>query len=84
MLALKGKLIGLEGEAAIGVPVSQGRFRDVARALVEMGFDRKDVERVVAQLGADLQENPESEKELFRKHCLNCRRGLEHELRRHG
>ncbi|MEN6298221.1 MAG: Holliday junction branch migration protein RuvA [Rectinema sp.] len=75
MLALKGKLIGLEGEAAIGVPVSQGRFRDVARALVEMGFDRKDVERVVAQLGADLQENPESEKELFRKALLELSTG---------
>jgi Holliday junction DNA helicase RuvA len=75
MLALKCKLIGLEGEAAVSVPGGQGRFRDVARALVEMGFDRKEVERVIAQLGAELQETQEAEKELFRKALLELSTG---------
>lgn len=75
MLALKGKLIGLEGEPGTGVQGSQGRFRDVVRALVEMGFDRKEVERVVANLGTDLQENPDVEKELFRKALLELSTG---------
>ncbi len=75
MLALKGKLIGLEGEPGTGATGSQGRFRDVVRALVEMGFDRKEVERVVANLGTDLQENPDVEKELFRKALLELSTG---------
>jgi Holliday junction DNA helicase RuvA len=75
MLALKGKLIGLEGEGAVSAPGGQGRFRDVARALVEMGFERKEVERVIAQFGADLQETPEAEKELFRKALLELSTG---------
>ncbi len=75
MLALKGKLIGLEGEPAVGSEGGQGRFRDVVRALVDMGFDRKDVERIVAQLGADVQENPDVEKELFRKALLELSTG---------
>jgi Holliday junction DNA helicase RuvA len=76
MLALKGKLIGLEGEAGGGAPVGQGRFRDVVRALVEMGFDRRDVDRVVSNLGADMQEIPEVEKELFRKALLELSTGV--------
>jgi len=75
MLALKGKLIGLEGEPAVGSEGGQGRFRDVVRALVDMGFDRKDAERIVAQLGADVQENPDMEKELFRKALLELSTG---------
>jgi Holliday junction DNA helicase RuvA len=75
MLALKGKLIGLEGEPAVSSEGGQGRFRDVVRALVDMGFDRKEVERVVAQLGADVQENPDGEKELFRKALLELSTG---------
>jgi len=75
MLALKGKLIDLEGEPGTGATGSQGRFRDVVRALVEMGFDRKEVERVVANLGTDLQENPDVEKELFRKALLELSTG---------
>ncbi|MEN6498954.1 MAG: Holliday junction branch migration protein RuvA [Rectinema sp.] len=75
MLALKGKLIGLEGEPGTGATGSQGRFRDVVRALVEMGFDRKEVERVVANLGTDLKENPDVEKELFRKALLELSTG---------
>jgi len=75
MLALKGKLIALEGETGVPVPAVQGRFRDVIRALIEMGFDRREVERVVAQLGADVQEGPESEKELFRKALLELSTG---------
>lgn len=75
MLALKGKLIGLEGEPAVGSEGGQGRFRDVVRALVDMGFDRKEVERIVAQLGVDVQENPDMEKELFRKALLELSTG---------
>ncbi len=75
MLALKGKLIGLEGEPAAASGAGQGRFRDVVRALVDMGFERKEVERVVAQLGADVQENPDVEKELFRKALLELSTG---------
>jgi len=40
-----------------------------------MGFDRKEVERVVANLGTDLQENPDVEKELFRKALLELSTG---------
>ncbi len=76
MLALKGKLIALEGEAAaVGVSASQGRFRDVARALVDMGFDRRDVERTIAQLGSSADETPEMEKELFRKALMELSTG---------
>lgn len=75
MLALKGKLIALEGEATPGIAVPQGRFRDVARALVEMGFDRRDVERTIAQLGSELEESPDAEKDLFRKALLDLSTG---------
>jgi len=76
MLALKGKLIALEGEAvAVGASGPQGRFRDVARALVDMGFDRRDVERTIAQLGASLDETPDAEKELFRKALMELSTG---------
>ena len=77
MLALKGKLLELEGEGVANTSGTvQGRFRDVVRALVEMGFDRREVERVVAQMGAELQENSEEdEKELFKKALLELSTG---------
>jgi len=75
MLALKGKLVALEGETFGNTIIPQGRFRDVARALVEMGFDRKDVERVVAQLGREIEENAVNEKEIFKKALLELSTG---------
>jgi len=74
MLALKGKLITPE-EASAAISNSQGRFRDVIRALVEMGFERKEVERVTAQLASSLEDGPEAEKELFKRALLELSAG---------
>ncbi len=76
MLALKGKLIALEGEAAAaGVSIPHGKFRDVARALIDMGFDRRDVERAIAQFGSGLDETSDAEKELFRRALMELSTG---------
>jgi len=78
MLALKGKLITQE-EASAVISGSQGRFRDVVRALVEMGFERKEVERVTAQLASSLEDSPEAEKNCSKGRFLSCPLELEHE-----
>jgi Holliday junction DNA helicase RuvA len=76
MLALKGKLVALEeGQVPSAGSPGQGRFRDVVRALVDMGFDRRAAEQVVSRLGADIEENQESEKELFRRALLELSTG---------
>jgi len=74
ILALKGKLVAADTEA---MPASstQGRFRDVVRALIEMGYERKDVERVIDELASDKKETPEVEKEIFRKALLELSTG---------
>ncbi|MCX8013465.1 MAG: Holliday junction branch migration protein RuvA [Rectinema sp.] len=77
MLTLKGRLVALEEEESPSASGAvQGHFRDVIRALVDMGFDRRAVEQVVMRLGAEVEEeSPESEKELFRKSLLELSTG---------
>jgi holliday junction DNA helicase RuvA len=78
MLALKGKLVG--GDAASARPSGPaGRWSDVVRALVDMGFDRKAAEKAVADAagsGASAAKGgPEEERELFRRALLDLSAG---------
>ncbi|MCX7776336.1 MAG: Holliday junction branch migration protein RuvA [Spirochaetaceae bacterium] len=71
MLALKGKLMIEDGEGSRGIERMQtSRWNDVIRALVDMGFDRRETEKVVLALGSGIEDDPQAEKELFRKALL--------------
>jgi holliday junction DNA helicase RuvA len=80
MLSLKGKLVSGSG-ASTRLSGGAGRWSDVVRALVDMGFDRKSAEKSVAELakggGASsaIVEGPEGERELFRRALLDLSAG---------
>jgi Holliday junction DNA helicase RuvA len=79
MLSLKGKLVSAETAASRpSGPV--GRWADVVRALVDMGFDRKAAEKSVADAakaagGEESAAGPEAERELFRRALLDLSAG---------
>ncbi|HUW42428.1 MAG TPA: Holliday junction branch migration protein RuvA [Rectinemataceae bacterium] len=74
LLALKGRLVLGSGRDA-GQGKAQGEWTDVVRALCDMGFDRKTVERRVVALAEGLSPGPERERELFRRALLDLSSG---------
>jgi len=74
LLALKGRLV-LTSAAGKTSQRGQGEWADVVRALADMGFDRKVVERRVAELAAGIEPGPERERELFRRALLDLSAG---------
>jgi len=79
MLSLKGKLVASE-EPSAGGAGRAGRWTDVVRALVDMGFDRKAAEKAVAEAAAATEPSgaasgPEGERELFRRALLSLSTG---------
>jgi Holliday junction DNA helicase RuvA len=79
MLSLKGKLVSGES-AARGSGGAAGKWSDVVRALVDMGFDRKAAEKAVAEAAkgggsASADRGPEAERELFRRALLDLSAG---------
>jgi holliday junction DNA helicase RuvA len=82
MLALKGKLVSGDEIGSKRGNDPGGRWSDVVRALVDMGFDRKAVEKAVADAakedataGGKPSEGPERERELFRRALLDLSAG---------
>ena len=81
MLALKGKLVsgGEAGSKRQGEP--GGRWSDVVRALVDMGFDRKATEKAVSEAAKSVEAaegasgGQERERELFRRALLDLSAG---------
>jgi len=74
LLTLKGRLV-LTSAAGKTSQRGQGEWADVVRALADMGFDRKVVERRVAELAAGIEPGPERERELFRRALLDLSAG---------
>ncbi|MBL8966817.1 MAG: Holliday junction branch migration protein RuvA [Spirochaetaceae bacterium] len=77
LLALKGKLVRpaeapARGRAA-GGPAAE--WADVVRALADMGFDRREVEKTVAALASGIAAGPEKEREIFRRALLELSTG---------
>ena len=70
LLALKGKLVMREDEGP-GASKRAGEWSDLVRALVDMGFDRKRVEKTVATLAPQVPAGPDRERELFRRSLLD-------------
>ncbi len=71
LLSLKGKIVrpgalssGRDGGKA------PAEWADVARALADMGYDRKSAERAVAEAARAAAPGPEREREIFRKALL--------------
>jgi len=69
MLALKGKLV-LRPEEGGRAPAPGGEWADLVRALADMGFDRKRVEKAVKELAPQVPAGPDRERELFRRALL--------------
>jgi Holliday junction DNA helicase RuvA len=72
LLALKGKLVLSTADQASGRAggrVAQ-EWADVARALMDMGFERKDVERSLAAVAPQAPDGLDREREVFRRALL--------------
>ncbi len=68
LLSLKGKIVRPGSpERGAGPRAGRGEWSDVARALADMGYDRKAAERAVAEAAGSSSEGPEREREIFRK-----------------
>jgi len=78
LLALKGKLVRVPEKTGPGRPQA-GPFADVVKALGDMGFDRREAERTVAEKAAGLGKaaaaGKEGEKEIFRLALLELSTG---------
>lgn len=70
LLSLKGKIVRPGEPKARGEPPRQSEWGDVARALADMGYDRKAAEKAVAEAAPAAAEGPEREREIFRKALL--------------
>jgi len=71
LLSLKGKIVRPESSGSgKGGTETRGEWADVARALADMGYDRKTAERAVAEASKTAAEGPEREREIFRKALL--------------
>lgn len=75
LLALKGRLVLDSAAGQASSRRGESAWSDVIRALAEMGFDRKTVERRVAELAAGMEPGPERERELFKKALLDLSTG---------
>ena len=73
VLALKGKLVDIDQAGAPATAASP--WSDLVSALVDMGFDRRSVEAVVASRAAEAGSGPDSEKELFRMALIELSSG---------
>ncbi|HEY9054354.1 MAG TPA: Holliday junction branch migration protein RuvA [Rectinemataceae bacterium] len=73
VLALKGKLVGIEEEAPSRGSASV--WHDLVSSLVDMGFDRKSVETAVGAKAAEFEGRADAEKELFRAVLLELSAG---------
>ncbi len=65
VLALKGKLVRVP-ETPRAARAEAGPWADIVRALADMGFDRLEAERVVAEQAAVTAPGAGAEKEIFR------------------
>jgi Holliday junction DNA helicase RuvA len=74
LLALKGKLVR-PGDRSPNRTSPESEWSDLVRALAEMGFDRKDVEKRVRSLAPEVPAGPERERELFRRALLDLSSG---------
>ncbi|MEI6389321.1 MAG: Holliday junction branch migration protein RuvA [Spirochaetota bacterium] len=74
LLALKGKLVRTpeKPHPSRATPMVHP---DIVRALSDMGFDRREAERVVTDKAAGKGEGPEAEKEIFRLALLELSAG---------
>jgi Holliday junction DNA helicase RuvA len=75
LLALKGKLVMRPEDAGTGRAGSGGEWTDLVRALTDMGFERKRVEKTVAAFAPQLPAGPDRERELFRRALLDLSAG---------
>jgi Holliday junction DNA helicase RuvA len=75
VLALKGRLVRPEAAMAGRPEAGGGAWVDVVRALADMGFDRKNTEKVVGVLAKEIPAGPEKERELFRRALLDLSAG---------
>lgn len=75
LLALKGRLVRPEDAPTSAMGKPGGAWTDLVRALADMGFDRKAVERCVKTLDKDVPAGPEKERELFRRALLELSAG---------
>lgn len=74
LLALKGRLA--RPSISTSRPGAKGAtWADVVRALADMGFDRREAERVVAEKAQELGSGAEGEGELFRLALLELSTG---------
>jgi holliday junction DNA helicase RuvA len=70
LLSLKGKIVRPGEPKARGESSRPSEWADVARALADMGYDRKAAEKAVAEAAPSVAEGPEREREIFRKALL--------------
>lgn len=75
LLALKGRLVRPEDAPTSTAAKAGGAWADLVRALADMGFDRKAVERSVKALDKVVEAGPEKERELFRRALLELSAG---------
>jgi Holliday junction DNA helicase RuvA len=74
LLALKGKLVRPR-ELPAGPVGALAEWADVTRALVDMGFDRRNVEGAIRKFAPQIPAGPERERELFRRALLDLSSG---------
>jgi Holliday junction DNA helicase RuvA len=74
LLALKGKLVRAP-ERPHSSRATHMVHPDIVRALSDMGFDRREAERVVAEKATGQGDGPEAEKEIFRLALLGLSSG---------
>jgi holliday junction DNA helicase RuvA len=75
VLALKGRLVRPDAPQSGKTASGPGEWVDVVRALADMGFDRKNTEKVVTSLAREIPAGQEKERELFRRALLDLSAG---------
>lgn len=77
LLTLKGKLVRPSDASIKGRPVPgiAAEWTDLVRALADMGYDRREVEKTVAALSEGIAKGPEKERELFRRALIELSSG---------
>jgi holliday junction DNA helicase RuvA len=70
LLSLKGKIVRPAEPGTRGESARPSEWADVARALADMGYDRKSAEKAVAEAALSTAVGPEREREIFRKALL--------------
>jgi Holliday junction DNA helicase RuvA len=70
LLSLKGKIVRPGDARPRDEAARTSEWGDVARALADMGYDRRAAEKAVAEVASSVPEGPEREREIFRKALL--------------